>query len=88
MRQYDQANVGYPREVPIEKLMEGSLREYILETEEKIFLGVVGGINVSRKLSLIQLSTIEFSLILIFIIYLCLGKRQGVVATGHTKLFL
>lgn len=46
MKAYDNANLGYPEETPLEDIIECSLRDLILETEEKISAGALGYLKV------------------------------------------
>ncbi|CAG7837595.1 unnamed protein product [Allacma fusca] len=42
-------NLNYPPGTPVEKILELQLRDLILETEEKIFLGTLGSLKVSDR---------------------------------------
>lgn len=49
MKQYDVAAQNYPPNMSIEDIMESSLRDLILETEEKITGGALGYLDVSYE---------------------------------------
>ncbi|BET01786.1 ATP-dependent chromatin assembly factor large subunit [Nesidiocoris tenuis] len=46
---YDADNLGYPEGTPIDDIVERSLRDYILETEEKISGGALGVLKVKSR---------------------------------------
>lgn len=47
LRQYDNANLNYPVGTSLDEIMEISLRDLILETEEKITNGALGTVKVT-----------------------------------------
>uniref|UniRef100_T1I0S2 Bromodomain adjacent to zinc finger domain protein 1A n=1 Tax=Rhodnius prolixus TaxID=13249 RepID=T1I0S2_RHOPR len=49
LRQYDNANLNYPVGTSLDEIMEISLRDLILETEEKITNGALGTVKVKDR---------------------------------------
>uniref|UniRef100_A0A069DXN6 Bromodomain adjacent to zinc finger domain protein 1A n=1 Tax=Panstrongylus megistus TaxID=65343 RepID=A0A069DXN6_9HEMI len=49
LKQYDNANLNYPVGTSLDEIMEGSLRDLILETEEKITNGALGTVKVKDR---------------------------------------
>jgi len=57
-------NLNFPAGTPIETILELQLRDLILETEEKIFLGALGSLKVIKSIMSFQFPVKDFAFVL------------------------